>query len=186
MIRDVGEPAGRLCPDQIAGNTWPAPWGYLAVAVSEGAVVESAPGMTRAGALAGLVGEVADASDSLRQDRSARHLVTVPAGGEIEEPVTVRLEGTPFQLEVWEALMAVPRGSVVTYSELATSIGRPRAVRAVASACAANRLGVIVPCHRVVRTDGSLGGYRWGEGLKRQIIAVEVQAEGDAVSLLAA
>lgn len=105
----------------------------------------------------------------------------------------VRLEGTSFQLEVWEALMAVPRGEVITYSDLAAAMGRPRAVRAVASACAANRIGLIVPCHRVVRSDGSLGGYRWGVELKRQIIEAErspgrtgCQVEGVSTALRAA
>lgn len=98
----------------------------------------------------------------------------------------IRLEGTPFQIEVWEALMAVPCGSVITYTDLASRIGRPRAVRAVASACAANRLGLLVPCHRVVRADGSLGGYRWGKDLKRRIIEAELQAEGDSATRRAA
>jgi len=70
--------------------------------------------------------------------------------------------GTAFQRRVWEALMKIPVGETSTYAELATKIGHPRAVRAVAAACAANPVAVAVPCHRAVRSDGALGGYRWG------------------------
>lgn len=184
MIRLVGEP-GRSSKS-IAANTPPVTWGHLAVAVDRGEVVGSAPGITPAGALAGLGGGSDIASSRKGEDRPTERLLSLLPGSEIEHPVVVRLEGTPFQLEVWEALMDVPCGSVITYSGLASRIGRPRAVRAVASACAANRVGVIVPCHRVVRADGSLGGYRWGEDLKRQIIAAELQAGGDSVSRRAA
>ncbi|MGY6769114.1 methylated-DNA--[protein]-cysteine S-methyltransferase [Komagataeibacter sp. NFXK3] len=83
------------------------------------------------------------------------------------------LQGTPFQLQVWRALRGIPCGQTVTYGELAASIGRPGAVRAVAGACAANRLAVVVPCHRVIRHDGSLSGYRWGVERKQALLARE-------------
>ncbi|MGS0646735.1 methylated-DNA--[protein]-cysteine S-methyltransferase [Komagataeibacter melomenusus] len=83
------------------------------------------------------------------------------------------VQGTPFQLQVWQALRAIPCGQTVTYGELAARIGRPGAVRAVAGACAANRLAVVVPCHRVIRTDGSLSGYRWGVARKQALLARE-------------
>ena len=86
------------------------------------------------------------------------------------------LRGTAFQLKVWKFLLGVKPGSVVSYAEVATGIGAPRAVRAAASACAANRVGVLVPCHRVLRTDGSLGGYRWGLARKRALLAMESAA----------
>lgn len=83
------------------------------------------------------------------------------------------LAGTAFQMRVWEALRDVPSGSTLTYSQLAARIGAPRAARAVGSACAANPTALVVPCHRVVRRDGSLGGYRWGLELKERLLEVE-------------
>ncbi|WP_043649896.1 bifunctional DNA-binding transcriptional regulator/O6-methylguanine-DNA methyltransferase Ada [Chitinilyticum litopenaei] len=86
-------------------------------------------------------------------------------------PLDVR--GTAFQQRVWQALRQIPAGQTVSYSELAARIGQPRAVRAVASACAANSLAVAIPCHRVVRTDGALAGYAWGIDRKRELLARE-------------
>ena len=81
--------------------------------------------------------------------------------------------GTAFQQKVWRALQAIPPGRTVTYSEIARRIGAPQAVRAVARACAANVLAVAIPCHRVVRTDGRLSGYRWGVERKRALLEKE-------------
>ena len=83
-------------------------------------------------------------------------------------PLDVR--GTAFQQRVWQALRKIPRGSTVSYSEIAKRIGHPRAVRAVAQACASNAIAVAIPCHRVVRIDGSLSGYRWGIERKRALL----------------
>jgi AraC family transcriptional regulator of adaptative response/methylated-DNA-[protein]-cysteine methyltransferase len=83
------------------------------------------------------------------------------------------LRGTAFQVRVWQFLLGVPNGSAISYSELAAGIGSPRAVRAAASACAANRIAVLVPCHRVLRGDGGLGGYRWGLERKRALLDAE-------------
>ncbi|PKX60784.1 methylated-DNA--[protein]-cysteine S-methyltransferase [Latilactobacillus sakei] len=83
------------------------------------------------------------------------------------------LVGTPFQQQVWTALQAIPYGQTVTYHQLATQIGRPTAIRAVASAVGRNPLLMIVPCHRVIRKDGSLGGYRGGLPFKKQLLALE-------------
>ena len=85
------------------------------------------------------------------------------------------LRGTSFQLQVWRFLLSVKEGDVVSYGELARGIGKPQAVRAVASACGANRVGVLVPCHRVLRGNGDLGGYRWGTERKRTLLAIEKQ-----------
>jgi AraC family transcriptional regulator, regulatory protein of adaptative response / methylated-DNA-[protein]-cysteine methyltransferase len=86
----------------------------------------------------------------------------------LEMPVDLR--GTAFQMAVWNYLLKIPYGELQSYSEVAAAIGKPRAVRAVASACAANRVALLVPCHRVIRGDGSLGGYRWGLERKRVLI----------------
>lgn len=88
------------------------------------------------------------------------------------------LRGTAFQRRVWEALRRIPVGETVSYATLAAQLGQPRAVRAVARACAANPLAVAVPCHRVVRTDGSLSGYRWGVARKRELLAREKRGSG--------
>lgn len=86
------------------------------------------------------------------------------------------LRGTAFQQRVWQALREIPAGSTVTYTEIARRIGAPRAVRAVAAACAANPLAVAIPCHRVLRLDGGLAGYRWGVERKRALLDREVEA----------
>jgi AraC family transcriptional regulator of adaptative response/methylated-DNA-[protein]-cysteine methyltransferase len=88
-------------------------------------------------------------------------------------PIDVR--GTAFQRRVWQALQAIPDGQTASYSDIAARIGQPAAVRAVAGACAANALAVAIPCHRVVRTDGSLSGYRWGIERKRALLERERQ-----------
>jgi AraC family transcriptional regulator of adaptative response/methylated-DNA-[protein]-cysteine methyltransferase len=83
------------------------------------------------------------------------------------------LKGTAFQIRVWQFLLSLDDGDVVSYSELASAIENPKAVRAVASACAANRVAVLVPCHRILRSDGGLGGYRWGVDRKRSLLDME-------------
>ncbi len=83
------------------------------------------------------------------------------------------LRGTAFQMKVWRFLLSVQEGEAISYGELAARIEKPKAVRAAASACAANRIGVLVPCHRVLRGDGSLGGYRWGLERKRALLDAE-------------
>jgi AraC family transcriptional regulator of adaptative response/methylated-DNA-[protein]-cysteine methyltransferase len=87
--------------------------------------------------------------------------------------VPVELVGTAFQLRVWQALMRIPAGETRSYAELAASLDAPKAARAVASACASNRVAVLVPCHRVIRSDGSLGGYRWGLPRKQALLQSE-------------
>ncbi|MFV9262612.1 methylated-DNA--[protein]-cysteine S-methyltransferase, partial [Citrobacter freundii] len=87
------------------------------------------------------------------------------------------LRGTAFQLRVWQALRQIPAGETRSYRQVAQSIGQPRAVRAVAGACAANKLAIVIPCHRVVREGGALSGYRWGTARKAQLLAREAQTE---------
>ena len=89
--------------------------------------------------------------------------------------VVLDMRGTAFQRRVWNALRAVPTGTTVTYTELARRVGDAKLARAVASACAANALALAVPCHRVVRSDGSLFGYRWGVERKRALIDKEAR-----------
>jgi AraC family transcriptional regulator of adaptative response/methylated-DNA-[protein]-cysteine methyltransferase len=111
--------------------------------------------------------------DALRA--AAASLVRQLDGGEPAAlPLDVR--ATAFQRRVWEALRSIPRGATRSYSQVAEAIGAPTAVRAVARACAANRTAVLIPCHRVVREDGSAGGYRWGTERKQAILAREQSA----------
>jgi AraC family transcriptional regulator of adaptative response/methylated-DNA-[protein]-cysteine methyltransferase len=86
------------------------------------------------------------------------------------------LRGTEFQRRVWRALREIPIGTTATYSEIAGRIGAPKSARAVAAACAANPLAVVIPCHRVVRSDGGLSGYRWGVERKRARLEREANA----------
>lgn len=99
--------------------------------------------------------------------------VEAPALG-LDLPLDVR--GTAFQQRVWQALRKIPAGSTASYSDIAKRIGSPKAVRAVAQACGANALAVAIPCHRVVRTDGALSGYRWGVERKRALLERETLA----------
>jgi AraC family transcriptional regulator, regulatory protein of adaptative response / methylated-DNA-[protein]-cysteine methyltransferase len=85
------------------------------------------------------------------------------------------ISGTAFQQSVWRYLKEVPRGSTITYSELAVRVGRPKAVRAVASAVANNPISVIIPCHRVIPKSGGIGKYRWGSDMKKALLERELQ-----------
>ncbi|WP_223540901.1 bifunctional DNA-binding transcriptional regulator/O6-methylguanine-DNA methyltransferase Ada [Pseudomonas sp. BF-RE-26] len=98
--------------------------------------------------------------------------IEAPAIG-LDLPLDVR--GTAFQERVWQALREIPVGSTASYADVAQRIGQPKAVRAVAQACGANNLAVAIPCHRVVRSDGNLSGYRWGVERKRQLLERELQ-----------
>ncbi|MEM7192664.1 MAG: methylated-DNA--[protein]-cysteine S-methyltransferase, partial [Pseudomonadota bacterium] len=96
----------------------------------------------------------------------------------VEQPETrialpLDIRGTAFQRRVWEALQEIPPGETASYSEIAERISAPKAVRAVAGACAANKIAVAIPCHRAVRKDGSMSGYRWGKERKRALLNKE-------------
>lgn len=89
------------------------------------------------------------------------------------KPITLAAQGTAFQQSVWRSLLTVPAGARGTYRDVANAIGRPSATRAVGSAIGANPWAVLIPCHRICRADGGLGGYRWGLALKRELLAFE-------------
>jgi AraC family transcriptional regulator, regulatory protein of adaptative response / methylated-DNA-[protein]-cysteine methyltransferase len=101
-------------------------------------------------------------------------LVEAPAGAAVDLSLDIR--GTAFQERVWKALSKIPAGATATYAQIAAAIGAPSATRAVAQACGANSLAVAIPCHRVVRTDGSLSGYRWGVERKQMLLEREAQS----------
>jgi len=144
-----------------------------------------------AGLRAVLFGDDADGLVRDLQSRLPGAALAVDAGGVhavleavvdcIEAPhlgfgVPVDLQGTPFQMKVWQALRRIPAGSTVSYGALARRLGVPDSARAIAAACAANPLAVVVPCHRVVAADGGLSGYRWGVARKRALLQREAHA----------
>jgi O-6-methylguanine DNA methyltransferase len=96
-----------------------------------------------------------------------------PSAG-FDLPLDVR--GTAFQQRVWQALREIPAGTTASYADIAERLGAPKAIRAVAGACAANDIAVAIPCHRVVRNDGALSGYRWGVERKRALLDREAAA----------
>jgi len=102
--------------------------------------------------------------------------------GENKTPLPLDIQATAFQRRVWEELQSIPRGATKSYSKIAADIGHPKAARAVARACATNPVAVAIPCHRVVREDGAMGGYRWGVDRKQKLLALEAAAGGGAGS----
>ncbi|MBE7468678.1 MAG: bifunctional DNA-binding transcriptional regulator/O6-methylguanine-DNA methyltransferase Ada [Anaerolineae bacterium] len=111
-----------------------------------------------------------------------RDIVNFIAGKEPHLDLPLDVRATAFQKQVWQALQRIPYGQTRTYADIAREIGQPKAVRAVANACGANPTALIVPCHRVVRSDGSMGGYHWGIERKRQLLlqeAIQLQPESE-------
>lgn len=162
-----------------------SPFGWVIVGATERGICWLSLAATKAAAEATLREEFPAAT--LRRDPSLsryvdRALETVSGAPNLNQksaalqvPPTqvVDLRGTVFQLRVWQALRQIPRGQTKTYSQLARELGNPNATRAVARACALNRVSVLVPCHRVVGASGSLTGYRWGVDRKRQLLEAE-------------
>jgi len=106
------------------------------------------------------------------QDVASR-VVECVNGSDAHPDIPLDIRGTAFQARVWETLRRIPRGETRSYAQIAQTMKQPRAVRAVARAIASNPVAVIIPCHRVLRSDGSLGGYRWGLKRKQQLLANE-------------
>jgi AraC family transcriptional regulator of adaptative response/methylated-DNA-[protein]-cysteine methyltransferase len=153
--------------------------GTLLVAASERGICAVALGDNESKLVADLRTEFPRAAmervDAGRDEWLAAMIARVSAQIGIDQPsgdvtVPVDIRATAFQWRVWQALQRIPHGETRSYTQIAAEIGAPRAVRAVASACARNRLAVVVPCHRVIRADGSLGGYRWGMARKRALL----------------
>ena len=115
--------------------------------------------------------EITPATDSFR--RWVSEIVQRIEGKQPRMELPLDLQATAFQRRVWQELQRIPRGRTRTYSQVARSLGQPKAVRAVARACATNPVSVVVPCHRVIREDGALAGYRWGLSRKEQLLAQE-------------
>ena len=121
--------------------------------------------------------EIARADDAHRD--WAEEIVGNIGGGNVGLNVPLDVQGTAFQQQVWALLRKIPPGRTRSYADVAAALGNPQATRAVAQACASNRLALVIPCHRVVRTDGTLGGYRWGVERKRSLLEGERNRTND-------
>lgn len=166
--------------ERIGWATGRSPFGWVVVGATERGLCWLSLAATAKDGEASLRSEFPAAE--LHRDPSLSQLVeralaSVRDGSDLSRSASLGdeldLRGTVFQLRVWQALRQIPRGETRSYSELARAIGLPNATRAVARACATNRVALIVPCHRVVAADGSLTGYRWGVERKRQLLAAE-------------
>lgn len=169
----------------LLGTTFPTPAGDLAVLLTPDGVVRSAGFAPLAAAVARLPLDVAvrghevltpaelaarGAGPALVADAVARYAA---GDGAALDAVPVEQPGGPFQQRAWQAMRSIPPGGTATYAELALAAGSPSAVRAAGSACARNRVAPFVPCHRVLRSGGSLGGYYYGLDVKRALLALE-------------
>jgi len=114
--------------------------------------------------------------DDQAMEEWREHLARLIQGQEVNPSLPLDIRATAFQRRVWEALQRIPRGETRSYSAVAKKIGMPKATRAVARACATNPVAVAIPCHRVIREDGDLGGYRWGIERKQQLLTMEKEA----------
>jgi len=162
--------------EAIGFATAKTPFGWMIVGATERGVCWLALAATRAEAETSLREEFPAAT--VRRDAAMSRWVeaaVAAVSGDTQAAGELRLDlrGTAFQLRVWEALRRIPRGETRSYSELARDMGLPNATRAVARACALNRVSVLVPCHRVVGVTGSLTGYRWGVERKRKLLETE-------------
>jgi AraC family transcriptional regulator of adaptative response/methylated-DNA-[protein]-cysteine methyltransferase len=151
--------------------------GKLLVGVTERGVCAVALGESQKALAASLREEYPQASIARSEQpalaQAVASIVDQIEGGAPAIELPVDVQATAFQLRVWDALRKIPYGETRTYREIAATIGRPKAVRAVANACANNRVALVIPCHRVIREDGELGGYRWGIGRKEALLALE-------------
>lgn len=165
--------------EEIRWALGPSPFGWVVVGETQRGLCWLSLAGTRTEAEASLRAEFPAAT--LRSDSSLSRLVdaalqSVREGTDLERRIgSLDLRGTVFQLRVWQALRQIPRGETRSYSQLARELGEPNAARAVARACATNRVAVVVPCHRVVSASGVSGGYRWGVERKRQLLEAERQ-----------
>lgn len=166
--------------ERIRFATAKTPFGWMVVGATDRGLCWLALGETSADTEASLREEFPQAA--LRKDPSMRALVNAALESVCEgedlasahrQSAALDLRGTVFQLRVWQALRQIPRGETRTYSQLAREMGEPKATRAVARACAVNRVAILVPCHRVVGASGALTGYRWGVDRKRQLLQTE-------------
>jgi AraC family transcriptional regulator of adaptative response/methylated-DNA-[protein]-cysteine methyltransferase len=173
---------------QIQFTVVPCTLGQLLVATTERGVCAIKLG-DDAGELEHILFNEFSAAHIVRDDQAhkdwVQSILNFTAGREPHLNLPLDVRATAFQKQVWQALQRIPYGQTRTYADIAREIGQPSAVRAVANACGANPTALIVPCHRVVRSDGSLGGYHWGVERKRKLLAQEarqLQPDGELQS----
>ncbi|WP_243038972.1 methylated-DNA--[protein]-cysteine S-methyltransferase [Dyella sedimenti] len=171
---------------EIRYTTTDTPLGRLLVATTTRGICSVTLGDTDRELEARLVGEFPQATlqrvDAGREEWLDAVITRIASElgwsrGDAPELPPIDVAATAFQWRVWEALTRIPRGVTRSYGELAAELGMPKAARAVGRACGSNRLALIVPCHRIVREDGSLGGWRWGVERKRELLASERHAD---------
>jgi AraC family transcriptional regulator, regulatory protein of adaptative response / methylated-DNA-[protein]-cysteine methyltransferase len=161
----------------IEFGTTPTPLGQMIVAFTDRGVCSVALGDDARALEADLRAQFSAAEVTPAGARAKERIASVVAAvGGADVPIQLDLSGTDFQLLVWRALQRIPRGETRSYGALAASLGRPSAARAVARACAQNHVAVVIPCHRVIREDGDLGGYRWGVDRKQRLLDQESMA----------
>ena len=160
--------------------------GYLLVATTDKGICAIKLGDTPV-ELIKILAEEFNQATIIRDDSSYKHwietILSFIAGKKSNPNLPLDIRGTAFQQQVWQALQNIPYGETTTYTEIAKEIGKPKATRAIGNACGANPIALIIPCHRVVRSDGSLGGYRWGIERKQKLIQQETQ-KGEPSNLL--
>lgn len=165
----------------IEYSTSSCPLGRLLVARTQRGVCAVSIGDDDRALVAELVRQFAAASvvESAELGREMASVLALWRVGAVDATLPLDIRGTAFQHRVWQALRSIPTGQTRTYKQVAAQLGMPDAVRAVGSACAANRLALLVPCHRVLRSDGGLGGFRWGLDFKQRLLADENAAAGE-------
>ena len=156
---------------QTKYQTFESRWGWCLVASTERGVSYILFGDSEAE----VVAEMTDRSDNVvcEADKIQQLVFDFIEGRELSSKVRLDLQGTDFQLRVWQQLMKIGRGQLSTYGEIAQRLGDKKMARAVGRAVGSNPLAYLVPCHRVIRGDGGVGGYHWGLDRKRQMLEVE-------------
>ncbi len=161
----------------------PCPLGYLLVATTEKGICSVKLG-DEADKLEHILNQEFHQAHIMRDDQTHREwiqaILDLIAGGEAHLDLPLDIRGTAFQKQVWQALQRIPYGETRTYTDIARNIAKPQAVRAVGNACGANPIALIVPCHRVLRSDGSLGGYHWGIERKQKLLIQESTRKGNS------
>ncbi|MFM9980348.1 MAG: bifunctional transcriptional activator/DNA repair enzyme AdaA [Burkholderiales bacterium] len=166
----------------IAYTTFHSPLGCILLASTGRGLCSVKIGDTPEALVKTLAAEFSEAD--LRQDGKALktekgQVLAFLSGDATLAKLPLDVRGTVFQQRVWTALRQIPRGETRTYKDLASAIGAPKAVRAVGSACGANPVALVIPCHRALRTDGGLGGYAWGLERKQKLLKIERKRPGD-------
>lgn len=166
----------------IAYTTFHSPLGCILLASTGRGLCSVKIGDTPEALVKTLAAEFSEAD--LRQDGKALktekdQVLAFLSGDATLAKLPLDIRGTVFQQRVWTALRQIPRGETRTYKDIASAIGAPKAVRAVGSACGANPVALVIPCHRALRTDGGLGGYAWGLERKQKLLKIERKRPGD-------